>query len=234
MKLAMINYCGTVGKTTLSAQLLSRKMNEPTIFAIESINQTAEALGLDVEKMNGKDFRPLLKKILLLDNVIIDIGASNVENFLQAMASYEESHEDFDYFIVPTTSGIKEQKETIAMLDDLINQGIPSEKIKLIFNRVEQDIESEFSYILKYLNTRKIKIDFAEIKESELFDLMAIKNLTIDKILNDPNDYKKMIKENPQASDKEKHEWADKYSLKALSKSVVKNLDEAFESLNLL
>ena len=45
MKVAILNYTGTVGKKTAAAHLLSPRMNNAPIFAIESINETAEGLG---------------------------------------------------------------------------------------------------------------------------------------------------------------------------------------------
>ncbi len=45
MKVAVLNYTGTVGKTTIAAHLLSPRMNNAPIFAIETINETAEGLG---------------------------------------------------------------------------------------------------------------------------------------------------------------------------------------------
>uniref|UniRef100_A0A1A9VZG1 Uncharacterized protein n=1 Tax=Glossina brevipalpis TaxID=37001 RepID=A0A1A9VZG1_9MUSC len=60
MKVAILNYTGTVGKTTIAAHLLSPRMNNAPIFSIKSINETAEGLGIDVEKMNGSKFRELI------------------------------------------------------------------------------------------------------------------------------------------------------------------------------
>jgi hypothetical protein len=63
MKVAVLNYTGTVGKTTISAHLLSPRMADAPIFAVETINETAEGLGsVDVEKMAGEKFKALLKK----------------------------------------------------------------------------------------------------------------------------------------------------------------------------
>lgn len=41
MKVAVINYCGTVGKTTIAAHLLAPRMEQARIYAIETINETA-------------------------------------------------------------------------------------------------------------------------------------------------------------------------------------------------
>ncbi|OSK14533.1 hypothetical protein EAMG_05313 [Escherichia coli M056] len=127
MKVAILNYTGTVGKTTVAAHLLSPRMNAP-VFAIESINETAEGLGVDVEKMGGNKFRELFRKIMLEDDAIIDVGASNIEDFMNNMIKFDDSHDEIDYFLIPVTSGTKEQKETILMINSLSEIGIPKEK----------------------------------------------------------------------------------------------------------
>lgn len=110
MKVAILNYTGTVGKTTVAAHLLAPRMENAQVFAVESINETAAGLGIDVEKHNGNKFRELFKKIMLEDDAIIDIGASNIEDFINNMIKFDDSHEEIDFYFIPVTSGTKEQK----------------------------------------------------------------------------------------------------------------------------
>lgn len=232
MKVAILNYTGTVGKTTVAAHLLSPRMNGAPIFAIESINETAEGLGIDVEKMNGDKFRELFKKIMLEDDAIVDIGASNIEDFMNNMIKFDDSHEEFDYFIVPVTSGTKEQKETIQMLDALASIGIPAEKVKIIFNRVDTDVDDEFPFILaRHKKEKSFSLNKeCAIYENEIFDALAIKGLTVDALLADSTDYKALLK-NKEASAKERNIWADMFGLKSLAKGVKRNLDDVYANL---
>ena len=39
MKIAVLNYTGTVGKTTVAAHLLAPRMNGAPIIAVESVNE---------------------------------------------------------------------------------------------------------------------------------------------------------------------------------------------------
>lgn len=233
MKVAILNYTGTVGKTTVAAHLLSPRMNDAKIFAIESINETAEGLGVDVDKMNGDKFRDLFKKIMLEDDAIVDIGASNIEDFMNNMVKFDDSHEEFDNFIIPVTSGTKEQKETIQMLDTLASIGIPAEKIRVVFNRVESDVDDEFPFIIARYKKEKSFILNREcaIFENELFDALAIKGLTVDALLADTTDYKSLLKNNKDASTKDRNTWADMFGLKALAKGVKRNLDDVYANL---
>ena len=54
MKVAVLNFSGNVGKTTVAAHLLKPRMGDAPVYSIESINAGADADGLDVEKMKGK------------------------------------------------------------------------------------------------------------------------------------------------------------------------------------
>ncbi|MCA4079445.1 StdB protein, partial [Pseudomonas kurunegalensis] len=46
MKRAILNYSGSIGKTTIAAHLLYPRMPGAAFFAIESINQSALDLGI--------------------------------------------------------------------------------------------------------------------------------------------------------------------------------------------
>jgi hypothetical protein len=87
------------------------------------------------------------------DNVVVDIGASNVEDRLALMHKYRGSHEDFDYFGIPTVLAPKQQQDTIATLTALARLGIPGSKLKLVFNQVEDgaEVRAAFDTLLAFL-----------------------------------------------------------------------------------
>lgn len=233
MKVAILNFTGTVGKTTIAAHLLSPRMGNAPIFAVETINETAAGLGVDVEQIKGQKFRDLFRKMLVLDDAVIDVGASNIEDFLDGMVKFDESHLEFDYFVVPVTSGTKEQKETISMIGTLADFGIPASKIRIVFNRVEADVTDEFPHVVNYVRKEKNAVANTEaaIFESELFDALAVKKLTVEALLSDETDYKAMLRNNPDASAKDKNHWGDMHGLKALARSVKRNLDTVYSNL---
>ncbi|MGZ8238102.1 MAG: hypothetical protein ACXWTY_09555 [Methylobacter sp.] len=111
MKVAVTNYTGTVGKTTISTHLLSPRMGGAPIIAVERINETAAGLGVAVEQIKGDKFRELYQQLVVMEDVIVDVGASNIESFLEGMVMFDETQIEFDYFIVPVTSGTKEQRK---------------------------------------------------------------------------------------------------------------------------
>jgi hypothetical protein len=55
------------------------------------------------------------------------------------MHKYRGSHEDFDYFVIPTVPALKQQQDTIATLAELNRLGVPAAKVKVVFNQVEDD-----------------------------------------------------------------------------------------------
>jgi MinD-like ATPase involved in chromosome partitioning or flagellar assembly len=234
MKIAVMNYTGTVGKTTIAAHLLSPRMSCAEVFAIESINESASGLGIDVETIKGEKFKDLFKKLLTLTDAIIDVGASNVEDFLNGMVKAEDSHLEFDLFLVPVTKGSKEQIETIKFINTLSSFDIPAEKIKLVFNRVEEEVEEEFARLFNFAKKENkcIANPEAAIFENELFDMAAVKKITITAILNDANDYKAMLRELGKDGDKKLvSHYADMHYMKAAAKSVNRNLDNVFAVL---
>ena len=82
MKRAILNYSGSIGKTTIAAHLLYPRMPSSAFFAIESINQSALDLGIaEVKTMRGREVGDLIEELVLEDVAIIDIGASNIESF---------------------------------------------------------------------------------------------------------------------------------------------------------
>lgn len=232
MKVAILNYTGTVGKTTIAAHLFSPRLNNAPIFAVETINETAEGLGMDVNKIRGEKFRELFTKLMKLDDAIIDVGASNIEAFLDGVVKMDGSHLEIDYFIVPVTPGTKEQKETISLIGTLADMGISPEKIRVAFNRVEGDVPEEFPYVVAYAKKEKTCIANPEaaIFENELFDALGVKKLTLAALLADETDYKALLS-NKDASEKDRNNWAELHGLKLLARGVNRNLDAVFAVL---
>src|SRR6476659_6564821 len=69
------------------------------------------------------------------------------------MRKYRGSHEDFDYFVVPTVPALKQQQDTIATLAELARIGVPVSKLKVVFNQVEDDasIADTFDTLLAFI-----------------------------------------------------------------------------------
>ena len=142
MKIAVINFSGNVGKSTVAHHLLAPRLDNAPIIPIESINSD----GTEAGTLRGTQFDELQDQLMTLENAVVDIGASNVEDFVGLMQSYDGSHKDFDLFIVPTVPAAKQQVDTIATLRALSELGVSASKIRVVLNMVDpkQDIARIF------------------------------------------------------------------------------------------
>jgi len=150
MKVAVLNYSGSVGKTIVASHLLAPRMNHAPIFAVKTTNETAADLGLDIDQLRGEQFGMLFRDLLRLHDAIVDVGASNIEDFLSAMTRYEGAYEEIDFFVLPVIGTGKAQRETIKTITALVNLGVAPERIRVLFNRVQSDVEEEFLPVLTY------------------------------------------------------------------------------------
>lgn len=233
MKVAILNYSGSVGKTVVASHLLAPRMNDAQIFAIESTNETAADLGLDIDQMRGEQFGKLFRDLLMLDDAIIDVGASNIENFLTAMNKYEGAYEEIDYFVLPTLSTGKSQRETIKTAAALSDLGIGNKQIRVLFNRVESNADEEFISLIHYA---KKSNDFiantkAVIFENEVFELLANARKTIGEVLADSTDYRSLLRSADKSDTQSISHLTNMHALKALAKPVNRQLDRSFIAL---
>ena len=226
MKIAVINFSGNVGKSTLSKHMLLPRLKDAEYIAVESINAD-EGGG---ELVRGKQYGALQEQLMLLDSAIVDVGASNVEEFIRQMQQYRGSHEDYDIFLVPTVKESKQIKDTIGTIEALAAMGVPAKKIKLVFNKLESDetVEDVFFPLIAYHAEKKnftLKQN-AALYFSELYQKLRTFNMSVDDLLADQTDYKAKLKE--AKTQDEKMEAASKISMRRLATSAKENLDTVF------
>lgn len=230
MKIAVINFSGNVGKTTVSRHLLAPRLNNCQVIAVESINSDGNA---EAEAIRGKQFGELMEALGVMDDAVVDIGASNVEDFVNLMKQYRGSHEDFDYFVVPTVSKAKQQRDTISTIDALAELGIPAKKIRLVFNMVELDEVPQrvFSGLFEYHASEKnfgLKPE-AVIHVNDIYGKLKGTEQSISDILNDPADLKEQLKAATDAE--EKLRISRLIGVKRLAADVTEELDAVFKAL---
>ena len=198
MKIAVMNFSGNVGKTTVAGHLLKPRMGDAPIFSIESLNVDAAADGLDVEKLRGKKFGELQEQLMRLDAAIVDMGASNVEDFLKMMQQYAGSHEEFDYFVIPVVKERKQQADTVNTILALASFGVPCTKIRLVFNKVEVDEtpEDEFAPLfgLAARDSNFVLNPDAIIYSNEVFEKLKSVGRSLGEITTDTTDYRAKLR----------------------------------------
>ena len=233
LKIVVISFSGNMGKTTLSANLLSPRMADAQIFSVESLNVDSSADGLDVEKVRGKQYNDLMTILMQRDAAIIDVGASNVEEFLKQMQQYSGSHEEFDYFLVPTIKEKKQQADTVNTLRALAALGIPKNKIRLVFNKVDSDdsVLDDFASLFGLAELEKgfVINEKAIVYSSPLYDQMKTVGKSLADITSDDTDYRARMR--VTESQEEKEHCINMVAMKRLSVNANKNLDDVFKAL---
>ncbi|CAG9235668.1 conserved hypothetical protein [Paraburkholderia tropica] len=229
MHIAVINFSGNTGKSTISDEVLAPRMPGAPVIRVESVNSG----GRDVPTIRGDKFREIQEGVLTVTDSISDIGASNVEDYLEGLNSFAGSHEDLDFFVVPTVPDDKQMIDTIATISALAGEiGVPREKIRVVFNRVSQreTIEVQFAPIFSWhKKARLCEINAgAAITENEIYSLLHGTNSSVVAVAEDPTDYRAMI---PGATADERVHLARKVSLKRLAGAVKAEHDRVFSIL---
>ncbi len=229
MKAAVINFSGNVGKSTVAKYLLAPRIREADYISVESINADEG----DGTNIRGKQFGQLTEQLMMSDAAIIDIGSSNVEDFMRLMKQFHGSHEDIDLFVVPAVKEAKQIKDTIAKSQALSSMGISAKKIRLVFNRVEVDeqVEDTFYPLFAYYeDARSFTLrPKAAIQFSELYQKMRPYEMTITDLLLDNTDYRAVLKESK--TEGARAEAANRISMKRLAISAQANLDAVYASI---
>ena len=235
MKVAVINFSGNVGKTTIARHLLLPRVKGARLIAIESINAD-DSQG---RSLRGRQFGELQEYLQTVDSVVVDIGASNVEDLLAAMQKYRGSHADFDYFVVPAVATIKQQQDTIATLVELSRIGVPAYRIRVVFNMIEDGVEVEqaFDLLLRFLKEHPVA-QFSTrccLGGNEIYGRIRHSgqgtNLQLAELALDDTDFKAMIIAAKDVG--EKLALAHGLATRRLACGVVPELDECFAALEL-
>lgn len=231
MKIAVINFSGNVGKSTIAHHLLLPRIPGAELVAIETIN----AHDSQAPSLRGRQFGELQEYLQTVDSAVIDIGASNIEELLGLMRRYRGSHEDIDCFIVPAVPDLKQQQDTIATLVELAQMGVPPSRLKLVFNMVEDDtnVPQAFEHLLAFLSEHPLAQanPACRLGVNEIFARVLPGRPGLQDIANDTTDYKALIAKTRDTT--EKLALARQLATRRLATGVVPELDACFEALDL-
>jgi len=230
LKIALVNFSGNVGKSTLGKHLFAPRLPGCVVFTVESINSST----LDGEQVSGKHFKKVIEEMTLHGNVVVDVGSSNVEQAFAQLKDLDDAHEDFDYFVVPCVPDMKQQRDTLELLTQLQEFGVPGSKIKVILNYVPKGEvpESLFPTVLGYCT--EMGIGWGTVYYNEVFELLN--DSTVDEAAASLDDVTARIKEIQaapvDAQDKDElRQLASVRTTARLAKGVKKQFDEIFGTL---
>jgi len=231
MKVAVISFSGNVGKTTIARHLLAPRMPGARVVSIESINAGEN----QDHVIRGRQFAELQEYLQVVDDVVVDIGASNVEELLGLMRRYRGSHEDFDYFVIPTVPAGKQQQDTMATLAELSRLGVPADKVRLVFNMVEDgtDIERVFDSVLAFVRmspVARVSLD-CRLGTNEIYGRVNGTDADLSALAADPSDYRSLIAAATDSA--ERLALAQRLATRRLASGVVPELDACFVALGL-
>jgi hypothetical protein len=235
MKLAVINFSGNVGKTTVARHLLAPRIPGCQLVAVESIN--ADDANHDGQPLTirGRQFAQLQEFLQGVDSVVVDVGASNVEDLLKLMRRYRDSQEDFDAFVVPTVPARKQQQDTAATLAELARIGVPPARLRLVFNQVDDDspVEQAFETLLAYCAASGVvqPRTAACMTYNEVYARIRGTGQSLPELAADATDYKAEIARAASAPDR--LALAQRLATRRLARGVVPELDACFAALDL-
>jgi hypothetical protein len=175
----------------------------------------------------------LNEQVMQLDSAIVDVGASNVDDFLRLMQQYHGSHDDFDYFVVPVTRDRKPQGDTINTIRALTGLGVPRERIRVLFNRADPDepVEDEFDILFRMERTERncTVSSQAVVHDNEVYDRLRLAGKSLAEVTHDDTDYRARLREAP--SSEHRDHCLRMVALKRLAVTANRNLDQAFGAL---
>lgn len=148
MKIIVAGISGNLGKSTLSAHMFVPRMKNAKLLVVESINQDTQGLVDDSEKIRGEEFIKIYTQLVVNDDIVVDVGASNAEAFFEGLSSFDNGYDEVDLFIIPAVPGVKEQAESVLTARMLEAMGVDKNKIRIVFNRVKRNVEDEFQVLL--------------------------------------------------------------------------------------
>ncbi|MGE3854739.1 MAG: StbB family protein [Planctomycetota bacterium] len=231
MKIAVINFSGNVGKSTVARHLLLPRIEGAELVAIESVNAD-DGKG---PSMRGRQFGELQEYLQTVDSAVVDIGASNVEELLGLMQRYRGSHADFDYFVVPTVPAFKQQQDTIATLVELTRLGVPSSRVKLVFNMVEYGVavKPAFDVVMGFVADHPVAQANTAccLGMNEIYGRIIGQDADLAALARDETDYKGLIAKVKDTT--EKLVLAQRLATRRLASGIVPELDACFAALEL-
>ena len=232
-KVAVINFSGNVGKSSIARYLLAPRM-ECDVLTIESIN---DPRGQKKTKtmIRGKEISELREHLLLSDSLVVDIGASNVEDFIEALSEYHDGIAEFEYFVVPTVPAIKQQEDTVSTIYELIALDVPGEKIIVVFNQFDKKagpLSKQFKVVFDEFGSGDIcqLNKDAVVPKHGFFEAFQQDDRSFDDVISDDADYRGLISE---TEDKAKQiEYVRKLGMKSLAMGIDKELDGVYLALS--
>jgi len=234
MKIAIINSSGNVGKSMIAREVFG--VNVPDAVAVEvetynSGNRPYKKVFREYHKAPATAIEEIYARLIENENVILDVGASNILDFLRQLETYAGIEDLIDIFVVPTTSDAKQLKDTINTLTILKNLGVDMKKVVVVANRANMaTLERDFRVIF---NAQKdFGFRFGEeyaIRETSVLHDLEIFGKTLTDVMEDETDYRPKIIETKGTDEQVK--WVKLDLAKRAGRGVYEDLRRIYETI---
>ncbi len=167
--------------------------------------------------------------------MVVDVGASNVDDFLQRMTQTRRSRQLLDYFVIPVMPGTKQERDAVATVEALAEIGAPASKVVVIGNRLESTttLANAFAAVHAYIaEEKRAQLLPVTISDIEVYSRLAAQNLTLATVLADKVDH--MAAMRAAKDPKQRLAAIQAFSLKGMAESAADELDEVWDEFSAL
>lgn len=239
-RVVVLNTSGNVGKTTISIHLLSAFRPDAKYISVENFNnsEARDVASLQIEELQASQFRDIYRQLMMEDDVIVDVGASNVEKFMEELTKYRTAINQFDMIVIPTVPDSKQQKDTIETIQWLNKLGVPGAKIRVVFNQYQggAKLRDTYQHIIGFsLDDGAAQVAWLPhvvVEHNEIFEYVKSSGKTIRELQADTTDWGAALKDAKAAKDPVAMERAmDNRMAHDLADSAMPNLVKAYQDL---
>ncbi len=193
MKVVVLNNTGNVGKSFIAREVVYANMTEPRkIFDFESYNMPNSVFkAVSSELHSRKSFKDMLMNAAFAGNAVIDVGSSNIVEFLEEMRKYSRELLSYDHFIVPTVLDDKQDSDTVKVLQILAAFKL-QDKTRIVFNRFQSGLqEIDRCKVKKEGEALGFKVNTKlVVSESSTVNEITEARVILDEIIGDKTDFR--------------------------------------------
>lgn len=240
-KAAVLNLSGNVGKTTLAKNLLAAWMAGAKVISVESVNNN-DALQVDsieVEELKASQFKQIYHALMFEDQVILDVGASNVAQFMEELTKFRSAIGELDLIVIPTVPAEKQQKDTIATIEWLHKLGVAPQRIRVVFNQYTgtNTLAETYAHVLGYAmdddgKNKACWLPQPVVESNEVYEMISTRRRTVREVAQDTTDWNEKRAAAKANKDMQGLEEAiDGQMAHDLAVTAMANLEKAFEDL---
>lgn len=240
MKVLIIHNSGNVGKSLLTREVFYQNFtgDEKMVLEIESRNASSSNFNMNVLRIDFDKptaLQDLTQYGIIYDDYILDVGSSEIKDFLSSIEKSKEILDEFDLIIVPAIKDqkiIPDTKKTMMVVRALGSE----EKMRVVFNRISNpstisdDFEDLFAWSGKEGFSIYPDLYLKDYKEATN-DLIRQKLLSSE-LLNDSTDYRSLaLKYHKEGKKEESRTASNRLLTQRISKSLNQDAGELFKKI---